>query len=62
MAIRILRLMEYVYPDAETAEEDMSRWMIPATGIRRMSPNKLIRSTILTDLNFEDEDVVATES
>lgn len=50
--IRVLRLIEYTYDDAEMAEKDMSRWNLPAVGIRRHGPN-VVRSTILTDLNFE---------
>jgi hypothetical protein len=55
--IRILRIIEYTYPDNETAEEDMGRWQIPAVGIYKPGKDKTIRSTIITDLNFgENED------
>jgi hypothetical protein len=49
---RILRLLEYVYEDAKTAEADMARWQMPAIGTKRIGFMS-IKSTILTDLNFE---------
>jgi hypothetical protein len=51
--VRVLRLIEYVYEDAETAEKDMANWNAPAIGsVPRVGPNKRIRSTILTDLDW----------
>lgn len=35
MAVRVLRILEYVYADHESMEEDMKKWQIPATGIVR---------------------------
>jgi hypothetical protein len=34
MTVRVLRLLEYVYPDLETAQIDMERWHVPPTGSR----------------------------
>lgn len=53
--IRVLRLIEYTYPDSESAEADMSNWYMTAIGTKRISPNRVIRSTILTDLNYEGD-------
>jgi hypothetical protein len=50
--IRILRLLEYVYDDEARAEEDMARWQVPPVGSRRHG-NMTIRSSIITDFNFE---------
>jgi len=45
MTIRVVRLMEYTYPDLETAHADMARWAVQGT----FSPggNKLITSTVI---------------
>lgn len=45
MPIRVLRLIEYVYPDGETMAEDMAAWQVQGT----MLPGrgKTIRSTVL---------------
>ena len=56
--VRVLRLMEYIYDDQETAAADQGRWNMPAIGWHRLG-NMLIRSTILTDLNFGEEDPAA---
>lgn len=53
--IRVLRLLEYTYPDNEMAEQDMARWSMPPIGTRVHGKN-ILGSTILTDLNFEDPD------
>lgn len=60
--IRVLRLIEYTYPDAETAERDMSHWLSPAIGVRTYRKGTTFRSTILTDLNYEGEEENETES
>lgn len=52
MTIRILRLLEYIYEDNESAEKDQALWQVPAIGTQRHG-NMVIKSTILTDLNFE---------
>ena len=31
VAVRVIRMMEYVYPDLETAEIDMRRWLVQGT-------------------------------
>jgi hypothetical protein len=47
--------MEYLYEDTETAERDMAQWQIPAIGTKQFGGQKIIKSTILTNLNFEGE-------
>lgn len=32
MTVRVIRILEYVYPDHETAEEDQRRWNVPPNG------------------------------
>ena len=32
MTIRVIRVLEYVYPDHETAEQDMRKWNVPQNG------------------------------
>jgi hypothetical protein len=34
MTVRVIRILEYVYPDHEAAERDMSRWNFPANGTK----------------------------
>lgn len=55
--IRVLRLLEYVYDSAEIAEQDMSKWGVPAIGSAPISKStgKQIRSTILTNLSWEPD-------
>lgn len=50
MTVRVLRLMEYVYADAETAIADQARWAVQGA----MIPNTrmTIRSTVLP-MEFE---------
>lgn len=58
--IRILRIIEYIYEDEETAEDDMSRWNAPAIGIiPRLNSKKRIRSTIIQDLDARFENAAA---
>jgi len=50
--VRVLRLLEYEYPDLETAAADMDRWGIPANGTNPRSwdyPAR-IRSTVIGPL------------
>lgn len=49
--IRVLRLLEYMYPDGETADADMALWKQPASGVHTYG-TKIIRSAIISDLNF----------
>jgi hypothetical protein len=32
--VRVIRVLEYDYPDQETAERDMARWGVPPNGVR----------------------------
>jgi hypothetical protein len=59
--VRILRLLEYVYEDAEMAETDMTRWQMPAIGTKRIGYMS-IKSTILADLNFEGTELGNTNT
>lgn len=56
--IRVLRLLEYTYPDNQSAEDDMGRWGVPANGSKKWGVHdaKVIRSAIITDLNFKEEE------
>lgn len=46
MSVRVIRLMEYVYPDVESAREDMSHWAVQ-TGMVSFKPGYEISSTII---------------
>jgi hypothetical protein len=49
MAVRVLRLMEYVYEDLEAAHRDMEHWQVQGTyhpgGMRRISSTVLLNPT-----------------
>jgi len=55
--IRILRIIEYTYSDNETAEQDMAAWKHPSFGTKKYGSSKTVKSTIIVDLDFEDENV-----
>jgi hypothetical protein len=60
MAVRVLRLMEYVYEDIESALDDMGRWQVQGT----FKPNKRMRisSTILLNPTpYEEPTIVGEE-
>lgn len=44
-SVRVVRLLEYVYPDAKTALHDQQFWQVQ--GVFRPSEGRLIRSTVL---------------
>jgi hypothetical protein len=57
MAVRVLRLMEYVYVDMNQAHKDMERWVVQGTYQPGMG--KTIRSTILLNPTpFEEPTIV----
>jgi hypothetical protein len=47
MTVRVLRLLEYVYPDHETAEFDMKCWQTPADGVHTFGDNLTLSSTTM---------------
>jgi hypothetical protein len=55
MTIRVLRLVEYNYPDAKRMEEDMARWTIPANGSHQAG-NMVIKSATLPLEVLDDPD------
>jgi hypothetical protein len=52
--IKVLRLMEYTYPDQKTADEDIARWVTPAVGTYKPNSFTTIRSTIMLP-KFEED-------
>jgi hypothetical protein len=46
MSYKVLRLLEYTYPNAEVADVDMKRWSIPPIGAAGKGTT-VIRSTIM---------------
>lgn len=36
MGIRVLRVLEYDYPDIATMERDMKRWFMPIHGVKEV--------------------------
>jgi hypothetical protein len=47
VAVRVLRLMEYTYPDLETAHADMSRWFVQGTWKPNDKSAVEIRSSVI---------------
>ena len=47
MAYKILRLIEYTYPDEFTADQDMMKWQVAAIGSEEFKKGNIIRSTII---------------
>lgn len=43
--VRVVRLLEYLYPDAKDALDDQQHWQVQ--GVYRPSAGRLIRSTVL---------------
>lgn len=54
MAVRVLRLLEYTYPDAEAALEDMECWAVQNT--YRPKPQTVIRSAVLHPEFTDDQE------
>lgn len=61
--VRVLRLLEYTYPDQEAADRDMANWGVPPVGAREHGQRKphsngmnrmMIRSAIIQQ-PFEPE-------
>jgi hypothetical protein len=46
VSYRVLRLLEYTFPDAECADRNMQNWAIPANGVTAYGDN-IIRSSII---------------
>lgn len=44
-AVRVVRLLEYIYPNAKDALTDQQNWQVQ--GVYRPSAGRLIRSTVL---------------
>lgn len=47
MTIRVLRLMEYTYPDVEAMDQDMGRWYIQGKRSMGIGRTISIKSTVL---------------
>lgn len=52
MAIRVLRLLEYVFEDAETAQRNMDLWTV-----HFKAPRMTMRSAQITDFNWIEVEV-----
>lgn len=39
--IRVVRILEYTYPDVMTMEQDMNHWIVPAHGARQFGRTTL---------------------
>lgn len=55
MSYKVLRLLEYTYPDAEAADGDMKHWEIPPIGTAGKGTTT-IRSTIMQMPGDEDKE------
>ena len=54
--IRVIRLMEYTYPDVETMDKNMMQWYISPNGSRRITTDRLIRSAVIIEPIFPEEE------
>lgn len=46
--IRVLRIMEYYYPDMEAASADMQHWQVAATGVKKFgTKGPVVHSTVM---------------
>lgn len=62
MAVRVLRLMEYVYPDVESALDDMSRWFVQGTyRPGQLNDRTITSTTLLNPTPFEVVEVKSNE-
>lgn len=52
--IRVVRILEYEFPDNEAAQRSMNNWYVPQTGTKRFG-NSVVRSATFIDLSFEPE-------
>jgi hypothetical protein len=52
MPIRILRVIEYKYDTIEHMQEDMSRWSIPANGLRDLGRLEIRSATAPLEVVF----------
>jgi hypothetical protein len=49
VAVRVLRLIEYTYPDLEIADIDMRHWNLPPSGAKQYKIGCTVRSSIILD-------------
>lgn len=56
MTVRVIRILEYVYPDHETAEADMQAWNAPINGVLRHGRRvKISSATLMPRTTTEDD-------
>ncbi len=49
-SVRVLRLLEYTYPDTEAMADDMARWGVPANGEKLFGRiDRRIKSAVLPE-------------
>lgn len=54
MSVELIRILQYTYPDLETADKDLAQWQVPAMGTCRLGL-VTIRSAITPNF-IADED------
>lgn len=59
MSVRVLRLMEYVYPDLESAHADMERWYVQGTIVQA---GMTMRSTVILNPTPYEEPIIVEEN
>jgi len=47
LPVRVTRIIEYTYVDAEEAVRDMERWAVPANGATNFNRRMQIRSAVI---------------
>lgn len=58
MSVRVTRILEYIYIDAEEALRDMDRWSVPANGTTHFNVRCEIRSAVIGPV-FGDSDEIS---
>jgi hypothetical protein len=50
--VRVIRVLEYDYPDQDTYERDMGRWVVPPNGVWRVRHATRAQTTIRSATTF----------
>jgi len=62
VTVRVIRILEYVYPDHETAEEDRRRWNVPENGSVYRGGGKGTKQYMITSATMSPRTVHADEA
>jgi hypothetical protein len=62
MTVRVIRILEYVYPDHETAELDMRNWNVPENGSVHKGGGMGTKKYIITSATMSPRTVSTDET